>query len=81
MYLLAQTSLSSQIIDALSVNGLWVFLSVCVFAGVLKHIAGKVLEHREKIAMIENGYSPDRPIEEQLAETVPYQPEKEQYRA
>lgn len=60
MFLFAQdSSFAVEIIRAASANGFWVFLSVCVFSGVVKHIAGEALKYRERVAMIENGMHPD----------------------
>jgi len=66
VFLLAQdASIGAEIIRALSANGFWVFISVCVLAGVLKDIASKAFKHRERVAMIENGMHPDSPNETQ----------------
>lgn len=61
MWLLAQAdqSMGINIIQALAHNGLWVFCGICVLAGTLKHIAGMVLKHRERIAMIDAGLTPE----------------------
>ena len=59
--LLAQTEPFWQtVIQALSNNGLWVFLAVCVLAGTAKHIVQVVLRHKERIAMIDAGIQPER---------------------
>ena len=58
--LFAQDSIWPNVIQALANNGFWVFLAVCVLAGVAKHIVDSILKHRERIAMIEAGMQPDR---------------------
>ena len=66
MFLLAQdSSIGYEIIRALSANGFWVFISVCVLAGVMKDIASKAFKHRERVAMIENGMHPDSQTDQQ----------------
>lgn len=57
--LLADSEWVNNLISAMSNNGLWVFLSVCVLAGVGKHISAQFLRHRERLMMIENGMHPD----------------------
>ena len=57
-----QNSTWQMIIQALSMNGLWVFLAVIILAGTAKHIVEMVLKHRERIAMIESGMHPDEKL-------------------
>ena len=67
--------LTTEIIRALSANGLWVFLSVCVISGIVRHVASEALKYRERVAMIENGIHPDtgEPRQtENLGQTVDY---------
>ncbi|MEM7559427.1 MAG: hypothetical protein AAF394_09905 [Planctomycetota bacterium] len=88
MHFLAQTapavqeSIAYEIVRALANNGFWVFLSVVVLAGVLKHVASEFMKHRERVAMIESGINPnsadavpDASIvqENEIGETVAYQ--------
>ena len=56
----AQESVWPDVVRALSTNGLWVFIGMCVLAGTAKHIIGLVLQHRERMAMIEAGLQPDQ---------------------
>ena len=69
----AQESIWPSVIQALSNNGLWVFIAVCVLAGTAKHIVGMVLRHRERIAMIEAGMTPDQGGSSDPEATVHYQ--------
>ena len=38
------------VIQALSHNGFWVAFAICMLVGTAKHIAGLVLQHRERMA-------------------------------
>ena len=57
--LLAQgESIWPSVIQALSNNGFWVFVAVCVIAATAKQLVERVLEHRERIATLEAGLQP-----------------------
>ncbi len=88
MHFLAQTApvvqekIAYEIIRALANNGFWLFLSVVVLAGILKHIASQFMKHRERVAMIESGLIsnsttgvPDASLVQEIefGETVAYQ--------
>ncbi len=63
LLILAQAQESTfwaKVIHALSINGLWIFLAICVLAGMANHIVHAVLRHRERLAMIEAGMQPDK---------------------
>ena len=56
----AQQSIWPSVIQALSSNGLWVFVAICVLAGTVKQVVQMILTHRERITMIEAGICPDK---------------------
>jgi hypothetical protein len=62
MWLFAETggTATSQIIEALSRNSMWVFIAICVLAGCAVDITKRILKHKERIAMIQAGQMPDR---------------------
>ena len=55
-----QESIGPHVIQALSNNGFWVFIAVCVLAGTAKHLVERVLQHRERMAMVEAGMHPEK---------------------
>ncbi len=57
-------SIWPNVIQALSNNGFWVFVGICVIAGTAKNIVTAVLKHRERLAMIEAGMSPPSDTQE-----------------
>jgi len=62
MWLFAESAdtTSTRIIEALSRNGLWVLMAICVLAAAATEITKRILRHRERIAMIQAGHLPDR---------------------
>lgn len=57
--LLAQgPSFWPSVVQALSNNGLWVFIAVCVMSATAKQLVERVLEHRERMATLEAGMQP-----------------------
>ncbi len=57
-------SIWPNVIQALSNNGFWVFVGICVIAGTAKNIVSAVLKHRERLAMIEAGMRPPGDLSE-----------------
>ncbi len=68
----AENSIWHNVIQALSMNGIWVFIAICVLAGTTKHIIKMILIHRERIAMIESGITPDQKKSNQFKDTIDY---------
>jgi hypothetical protein len=62
MWLIAASAdtTTDRIIEALSRNGLWVFVAICVLAGAAVDVTKRILKHKERIAMIQAGHMPDR---------------------
>lgn len=59
MFAQVSPDVGTKIIEALSDNGLWVMIAICVLAGTSVDIVKRVLRHRERVAMIQAGMHPD----------------------
>lgn len=55
----AQDSIWPAILRTIDNNGLWIFIGFCVLAGTAKHLVQRILEHQERLAMIQAGMRPD----------------------
>ena len=49
----------NAILRAVDHNGIWIFVGFCVLAGTAKHLVHRILQHNERIAMIQAGMHPD----------------------